>query len=104
MMLAGWVNRVLSKNSIGGGVRRDAGGRDDESSDMMEPDAALVHAAQISHPMFAGWISRHQLDVTEFLREENRVLKERLGGRRLRFTDAERAGLPERRKHSDAKC
>jgi hypothetical protein len=40
--------------------------------------------------MFAGWINRHQLDVIEYLQEENRVLKERLGGRRLRFTDAER--------------
>ena len=43
--------------------------------------------------MFAGWISRQQLDVIEYLQEENRVLKERLGGRRLRFTDAERRRL-----------
>ncbi len=40
--------------------------------------------------MFAGWVNRHQLDVIEYLQEENRVLKERLGGRRLRFTDDER--------------
>jgi hypothetical protein len=41
--------------------------------------------------MFAGWVNRHQLDVIEYLQEENRVLKERLlGGRRPRFTDAER--------------
>jgi hypothetical protein len=33
------------------------------------------------------------LDVIEYLREENRVLKERLGGRRIRFTDAERSRL-----------
>src|SRR5260370_22827680 len=43
--------------------------------------------------MFAGWVNRHQLDVIEYLQEENRVLKERLGGRRLRFTDAERRRL-----------
>jgi len=43
--------------------------------------------------MFAGWINRHQLDVIEYLQEENSVLKERLGGRRLRFTDAERRRL-----------
>jgi putative transposase len=42
---------------------------------------------------FAGWVNRHQLDVIEYLQEENRVLKERLGGRRLRFTDAERRRL-----------
>jgi hypothetical protein len=40
--------------------------------------------------MFAGWVNRHQLDVIEYLQEENRVLKERLGGRRIRFTDPER--------------
>jgi len=33
------------------------------------------------------------LDVIEYLQEENRVLKERLGGRRLRYTDAERHRL-----------
>ena len=43
--------------------------------------------------MLAGWVNRHQLDVIEYLQEENRVLKERLGGRRLRFTDAERRRL-----------
>jgi putative transposase len=43
--------------------------------------------------MFAGWVNRHQLDVIEYLQEENRVLKERLSGRRLRFTDAERCRL-----------
>ena len=29
--------------------------------------------------MFAGWINRHQLDVIEYLHDENRVLKARLG-------------------------
>src|ERR1700736_448871 len=43
--------------------------------------------------IFAGWVNRHQLDVIEYLQEENCVLKERLGGRRLRFTDAERCRL-----------
>src|SRR5450759_4316968 len=43
--------------------------------------------------IFAGWVNRHQLDVIEYLQEENRVLKERLGGRRIRLTDAERCRL-----------
>jgi hypothetical protein len=34
--------------------------------------------------MFAGWENHHQLDVIEYLQEESRVLKERMGGRRLR--------------------
>src|SRR6266850_1682673 len=33
--------------------------------------------------MFVGWVNRHQLDVIEYLQEENRVLKERLGGRHI---------------------
>jgi hypothetical protein len=32
----------------------------------------------------AGWIHSRQLEVIDFLREENRVLREQLGGRRLR--------------------
>jgi hypothetical protein len=40
--------------------------------------------------IFAGWVNRHQLDGIEYLQEENRVLKEHLGGRRIRLTDTER--------------
>ena len=43
--------------------------------------------------MFAGWVNRHQLDVIEYLQEENRMFKERLGGRRIRLTDVERCRL-----------
>ena len=41
----------------------------------------------------AGWVNRHQLEAIEYLREENRVLKEHLNGRRLRLTDAQRRRL-----------
>jgi putative transposase len=53
----------------------------------------LFRPFQLVLLMFAGWVNRHKLDVIEYLQEENRVLKERLGGRRLRFTDAERRRL-----------
>lgn len=43
--------------------------------------------------ILAGWVNRHQLIVIEFLQTENRLIKERLRGRRIRFTDAERALL-----------
>ncbi|MBL8270112.1 hypothetical protein [Steroidobacter sp.] len=46
--------------------------------------------------LLAGWINRRQLDAIESLKAENRWLKERLGGRRLRFTDAERRRLAHR--------
>ena len=35
----------------------------------------------------------HQLLAIDYLREENRILREQLGGRRLRFTDAQRRRL-----------
>jgi hypothetical protein len=44
----------------------------------------------------AGWINRQQLGVIEYLREENRVLKEQLGSRRARLTDAQRRRLASR--------
>ena len=39
---------------------------------------------------FAGWVNRHQDDLIAYLREENRVLREHLGPRSLRRTDAQR--------------
>jgi len=46
----------------------------------------------------AGWMNRHQVDAIEYLLEENRVLREHLGGRRLRFTDAQPRRLAEKGK------
>jgi hypothetical protein len=46
----------------------------------------------------AGWVHRHQLIVIEFLQAENRLLKDRLRGRRIRFTEAERALLARKAK------
>src|SRR5687767_7658275 len=39
------------------------------------------------------WLQREQEDVIAFLREENRVLKARLEGQRIRFDDRERRRL-----------
>jgi hypothetical protein len=41
----------------------------------------------------AGWMNRHQQRTIEYLREENRVLREQLGDRRLRFNDDQRRRL-----------
>ena len=46
----------------------------------------------------AGWMSRRQQDAIEYLREENRVLREQLGKRRLRFSDHQRCRLAVRGK------
>lgn len=47
---------------------------------------------------FSGWVHRRQLIVIEFLQAENRMLKERLRGKRIRFTDAERTLLARKAK------
>jgi putative transposase len=52
----------------------------------------------------SGWVHRHQLMVIEFLQAENRMLKERLRGRRIRFTDAERALLARKAKAAGRKA
>ena len=41
----------------------------------------------------SGWMNQRQLQVIDYLREENRVLREQLGGRRLRLDDNQRRGL-----------
>lgn len=41
----------------------------------------------------AGWVNRHQLDVIAYIQEENRVLRSKLKGKRIRFTDNERRRL-----------
>jgi putative transposase len=41
----------------------------------------------------SGWMNHRQLQVIEYLREENRVLREQLGGRRVRLNDNQRRRL-----------
>ncbi len=47
---------------------------------------------------FAGWLNRKQQDAIEYLKEENRVLREQLGGRRLRFSNDQRRRLSAKEK------
>ena len=46
----------------------------------------------------AGWVNRHQEDLIDYLREENRILREQRGPRPLRLTDAQRRRLAVRGK------
>ena len=41
----------------------------------------------------SGWMNGRQLLLIDYLREENRVLREQLGEKRLRFTDDQRRRL-----------
>src|SRR5215472_14891265 len=47
----------------------------------------------------AGWLNQRQQDVIDYLQEENRVLREQLGGKRLRFSDEQRRRLAVRAKN-----
>ena len=54
---------------------------------------ADCHPLRVLLRTFAGWASREQQRAIDYLIEENRVLKEQLGGRRLRLTDDQRRRL-----------
>ncbi len=56
----------------------------------------MPHALQFLVLTMAGWLNRHQEDLIDYLREENRVLREQLGSRPLRLTDAQRRRLAAR--------
>ena len=53
----------------------------------------LPHPLRFVLIALAGWMHQQQRDVIDYLQEENRVLREQLGPRRLRFTDAQRRRL-----------
>ena len=44
----------------------------------------ILFPLQLLLATFAGWVNRHQAQAIDYLIEENRVLKEQLGGKRLR--------------------
>ncbi len=54
------------------------------------PPATSLHFLLLT---FAGWVNQRQQDAIAYLMEENRVLREQLGGRRMRFTDGQRRRL-----------
>jgi hypothetical protein len=62
-------------------------------SNVSSVDSRHWFPATASHILAADRLRVHQrqLIVIEFLQSENRLLKERLFGKRIRFTDAERA-------------
>ena len=43
--------------------------------------------------MLAGWMNRHQQDVIEYLKEANKILREKLGNKRIFLNDRQKTGL-----------
>src|SRR5436305_11170029 len=60
-------------------------------SRLLDPFQFLVIA-------IAGWMNHRQLQAIEYLREENRILREQLGDRRVRFNEDQRRRLAVRAK------
>jgi len=58
----------------------------------------ILHPWQFLLIALAGWVNREQLAIIEYLQEENGVLREQLGKKRLRFSDAQRGSLAARAK------
>jgi hypothetical protein len=54
---------------------------------------SLSHPLQLVLVAVAGWMNQQQRDAIDYLQEENRVLREQLGPKRLRFTDDQRRRL-----------
>jgi hypothetical protein len=55
--------------------------------------APTLQPWQVFLAALAGWVNRHQQAAIDFLREENRILLEQLGDRRIRLTDDQRRRL-----------
>jgi len=56
-------------------LRSDSGHNENEITRALDPFRFMLVAV-------AGWMNQRQLQVIDYLREENRVLLEQLGGRR----------------------
>jgi transposase InsO family protein len=52
-----------------------------------------TQALQLLILTVSGWLNRKQQHALEYPKEENRILQEKLGGKRIRFTDKERRRL-----------
>jgi hypothetical protein len=81
-------------SETGGTYKADDEGWEDQWEQMprtLDPFQFLLVA-------ISGWMNQRQLQVIEYLREENRVRREQLGEHRLRFNDDQRRRLAVRAK------
>jgi len=52
-----------------------------------------IHPFHLLLAALAHWFNREQAAIIDYLKEENRVLRDRLGSKRIRFTNDERRRL-----------
>ena len=53
----------------------------------------ILQPLQFVLAVLSGWLNEHQAHVVDYLREENRLLKQQLRGQRLRLSDDDRRRL-----------
>ena len=59
----------------------------------MKSNTTSLFPLQLLLLAFAGWVNHRQALMIDYLREENRILKEQLGGKTPRLTDDQRRRL-----------
>lgn len=59
---------------------------------------------QLLSVIVAGWMSRHQHQVIDYLKEENRILREKIGKKRVRLNDDQRRRLAAKGKILGRRC
>ena len=59
----------------------------------MNDNAASTGSVRFVLIAVAGWMNQWEYQMMDYLREENRVLREQFGPRRLRFNDDQRRRL-----------
>ncbi|MBV8828458.1 MAG: helix-turn-helix domain-containing protein [Acidobacteriaceae bacterium] len=74
-------------------VWQDLRARDGGCDNEQLPMARTLDPLQFVLMAMAGWMNERQQHVIEYLQEENRVLREQTGKRRLRFSDDQRLRL-----------
>ena len=95
-------NSADAKQFANPGVDRSASAA--TRTDYGTPVAELASKAMVPLPIqfllfiLVGWVSRQQQEAIEYLKAENLALREQLGGKRLRFTDAQRRRLARKAK------
>src|SRR5262245_41004802 len=82
---------VVSKNRIDAAWGRPNGRS--VASDRLTGHAVALASSAVVLVALACWFNQQQRDVIDYLQEENRVLREQIGARRLRFTDDQRRRL-----------
>jgi putative transposase len=58
---------------------------------------SVLHPWQLFLLILAGWINHREQEIIEYLRTENRVLREKLGKKRILLNDDQRWRLAEKR-------